>query len=187
MLTLERRQLDLGDGVLRLDPEHDKEDDGRVVYLTPELRTLLSAHVARVDALQKRLGRIIPFLFPHMQGTKRAGQCRQDYRKAWATACRKAGVPGTLRHDMRRSAVRNMVTRDGVPERVAMQITGHETRRVFDTYHIVSPGDLQEAARKMAGAGVGASQSCSGSTLIDTGRVLGAFWGSAIFNCCATC
>ncbi len=115
VLTLERRQLDLGDGVLRLDPEHDKEDDGRVVYLTPELRTLLSAHVARVDALQKRLGRIIPFLFPHMQGTKRAGQCRQDYRKAWATACRKAGVPGMLRHDMRRSAVRNMVTRDGRP------------------------------------------------------------------------
>lgn len=154
VLTLDRRHLDLGEGVLRLDPEVDKEDDGRVVSLTPDLRTLLSTHVARLDTLQKKLGRIIPF--PHLTG-KRAGQRRQDYRKTRATACRKAGVPGVLRHDMRRSAVRNMVTRDGVAERVAMQITGHKTRRVFDAYHIVSPGDLQEAARKMAGALVGVS------------------------------
>jgi len=39
----------------------------------------------------------------------------------------------------------------GVAERVAMKITGHKTRAVFDRYHIVSPGDLQEAARKLAG------------------------------------
>jgi len=62
------------------------------------------------------------------------------------------GVPGTLRHDMRRSAVRNMVTRDGISEHVAMKITGHQTRRVFDAYNIVSPKDLQDAAAKMAGS-----------------------------------
>jgi hypothetical protein len=45
-----------------------------------------------------------------------------------------------------------MVNRS-ISERVAMTITGHKTRAVFDRYHIVSPADLQEAARKLAGIG----------------------------------
>ena len=95
-------------------------------------------------------GCIVPYLFPYLSGKRHLGERRRDFREAWKTACKNAGVPGRLRHDFRRTAVRNMVNA-GIPERVAMKITGHKTRAVFDRYHIVSPADLQEAARKLAG------------------------------------
>jgi integrase len=158
VLTLERRQLDLAAGTLRLDPGMTKNDDGRVVYLTPELTALLAAQVGRVKRLERKLGRVIPFLFPHLKGSdprtsrgpKRTilGARRIDFRRAWVKACMDGGVPGMLRHDFRRTAVRNLVA-SGVSEKVAMTITGHKTRSVFDRYHIVSDGDLREASRKL--------------------------------------
>jgi integrase len=149
VLVLERRQLDLEAGTVRLDPGSTKNDEGRIIYLTPECKVLLAAQVERVVALQRRLGRIVPALFPHLGKGTRAGTPRGDFRKSWATACRAAGVPGMHRHDFRRTAVRNMVNA-GVPERVAMKVTGHKTRAVFDRYHIVSPADLQDVARRLA-------------------------------------
>ena len=59
-----------------------------------------------------------------------------------------AGCPGRIPHDFRRTAVRNLV-RAGVPERVAMQLTGHKTRAIFERYNITSPNDLREAAQRL--------------------------------------
>ncbi|MBI3301657.1 MAG: tyrosine-type recombinase/integrase [Deltaproteobacteria bacterium] len=86
-----------------------------------------------------------PFVF-HRQGKR----IRYPWT-AWWKACREAGLPDKIMHDFRRTAVRNMV-RAGIPERVAMQIAGHKTRAIFDCYHIVSDGDLQEAARRLDAA-----------------------------------
>src|SRR4030095_11879806 len=62
VLTLERRQLDLKLGALRLEPGTTKNNEGRLVYLTPELRSLMTAQVNRVAALERQTRTIIPFL-----------------------------------------------------------------------------------------------------------------------------
>lgn len=169
VLTLERRRhLDLEAGRLRLDPGTTKNDEGRLVYLPATLEIALREQAGRVHALERRSGQIIPWLFPYLKG-HRQGQRIQDFRKAWATACKKAGLavaveengkkvvrPLRIRHDFRRTAFRNMFNA-GIPERVAMKVTGHRTRSVFDRYHIVSPGDLREVARKLTGTFSGTS------------------------------
>jgi integrase len=83
-----------------------------------------------------------PYLF-HRKG-ERIG----DFRKAFDAACAAAGFQGIVPHDLRRSAVRNFI-RAGVKESVAMRLSGHRTRSVFDRYNIVSKDDLVEANEKV--------------------------------------
>jgi integrase len=78
----------------------------------------------------------------------RNGQPIREFRKSWKSATRKAGCTGLLFHDFRRSGVRNL-RKAGVREIVAMQLSGHRTRAVFDRYNIVDESDVREALQKV--------------------------------------
>ncbi len=156
--ALEWRQVDMKAGTVTLDPGTTKNDQGRVFPFTRELRRLLEDQHAERTRLQQA-GHLVPWVFVQMVGTRGSRRQRREktpraigsFRKHWIAACRAAGCPGRIPHDFRRTAVRNLV-RAGVPERVAMTMTGHKTRSVFERYNIVSPGDIREAARKVDAA-----------------------------------
>lgn len=153
VLGLERRNVDIERGTIRLDPGFTKNGDGRVAYLAPDLIARLGAQLERVDALQKKLERVIPRVFVHPRG-RLAGRPIKEFYRAWKTACKAASVPGMLFHDLRRTAVRNM-ERAGVPRSVATKITGHRSESVYRRYAIVSDSDLQDAAAKLAASAAG--------------------------------
>ena len=142
VLPLQWRNIDFETGTVRLDPGVTKNRDGRVIYMTAQLRTVLEEQRRQTLTLQQQTNRIIPLVFHD------CGQRIVNYDKRWREACANAGIPGKFVHDFRRTAVRNRV-KAGIPERVAMQMSGHKTRSVFDRYHIVADSDLQEAAKRL--------------------------------------
>jgi len=158
VLPLEWRQVDLRAGEVRLLPGTTKNRDGRVFPLTTELRALLEDRQRAADDVKHKHGRIVPWVCFRLVAKGRGGEKHprqiRSVGKAWKAACLAAGFPGRIPHDLRRSAVRNMV-RAGIAERVAMKLTGHKTRSVFERYNIVSDGDLITAARKLSSFGAG--------------------------------
>lgn len=135
ILSLKWKSVDLKRGAVRFEPSNTKNRQARTVYLTGEwlvpFKEAKKRQVLGCDLVFHNNGKPI-----------------KDFRVAWKNACEAASVPDLLFHDLRRTAVRNM-DRAGIPERVAMQISGHKTRSVFDRYNIVSERDLQEAAVKL--------------------------------------
>jgi integrase len=147
ILTLKWPQVDFKAGIVRLEPGTTKNDEARIFPFTAELRSVLEGQRAKVDALKQR-GIICPWVFFVEERGRRKGKRIANFYSNWKTACRAAGVPARIFHDFRRTAVRNLV-RAGVPEAVAMKMTGHKTRRVFERYNIVDEADLFEAAQRL--------------------------------------
>ncbi len=144
LLTLEWHQVDREVGVIRLEPGSTKNREGRVFKYAEitEVKAALDGLWARHEALERQAV-ISPLVF-----CRRKGQRIRTFWKRWRTAIEAAGCPGRVPHDFRRTAVRNL-NRAGVPETIAMKVTGHKTRSVFDRYDITSEEDLAEASRKL--------------------------------------
>ncbi len=120
---------DVDGDAINLRAENSKNGCARSVALDGELVELIE---------RRQLARQGEYVFHH------GGNPIVDIRKAWATACRLAGAKGRLFHDLRRTAVRNMV-RAGVSESVAMSISGHKPRSMFDRYNITNQNDQRKA------------------------------------------
>lgn len=136
ILHLTWDEVDLDGGVIRLSPRRSKTKTGRVLPISSPLRQVLARR-----ARARRLG---PGRVFHRDGVP-----VRVWRTALRDACRKAQVPHRLLHDCRRTAARNLI-RAGVPERIAMLLTGHKTRAVFDRYNIVNEQELLTAGQRLA-------------------------------------
>jgi integrase len=143
---LKWENVDLAENSIRLYNDETKSGEPRLVPLISELPTMF-----KMLRQQSKSA----YVFGN-------GQPLGSFRKAWQTACVKAELgkkekledgtvvySGITFHDLRRSGVRNLV-RSGVPERVAMAISGHKTRAVFERYNIVSERDLKEAGTRLS-------------------------------------
>ena len=125
-------QVDLESGLLHLSAAQTKGKKARALPLYGDMRRWLEHQRATCPAGS-------PWVFHGAQN------CPVDnHLSGWADACQRAGLPGLLFHDLRRSAVRNL-KRAGVQDRVAMEISGHRTRSIFDRYNIVDQADLRGA------------------------------------------
>ena len=136
ILDLTWDEVDLHGGVIRLPARRSKTKTGRMLPISAPLRQVLDRRTRARGPGDRRVFR-------------RDGVPVRVWRTALRAACRKAKVPHRLLHDCRRTAARNLI-RAGVPERIAMLLTGHKTRAVFDRYNIVNEQELLTAGQRLA-------------------------------------
>lgn len=147
-LQIEWSQVNLDTREIQLEPEQTKTSEARILPLPSVLVNMLAE-------VEPKEGRVF-------SGT--------NLRKEWMTACASCGLgtkivegkpypfyKGLTLHDLRRSAVRNL-RNAGVPENVAMKISGHKTRSVFERYNIVSTEDVRDAMRRVETASLAAGK-----------------------------
>ena len=137
--NLKWAHVDLKQGIVKLDPGESKNTEGRTVYLDEELKEVF----AQLWEDRKISQVLLPCVFPNKE---RTGSVMR-FDKAWKRACIGAGIGIKLFHDLRRTAVRNMV-RAGISEKVAMMVSGHKTRAIFYRYNIVNESDLKLAMER---------------------------------------
>ena len=132
---------------VRLDDS--KNGSGRAFPITADIQRILDTQQAeRAKALAT--GKIVPQVFFRVLKNGKALPVG-NYKKAWHTARVKAGHPGRRIHDLRRTAVRGL-SRHGVPDKLAMELTGHKTRSIYDRYNITSAADRDVVKRLLDSA-----------------------------------
>lgn len=142
VLSLKWEDVDLRENTVHLPSKAAKTNRGRVIALEGDLLDLIRARKQVQVTLAQQTGKITEWVF------HREGEQIKSIRTAWEAACRRAGVKGMLFHDLRRTAIRNMI-RAGVSQNVAMKISGHRTDSIFRRYDIVDDRDLRDAALKI--------------------------------------
>lgn len=139
LLKIRWSQVDLNAREIRLRREETKSDRPRTLPIYGDMVDVLTEHKKFTHESWPRCQLVF----------HRAGRPIRDFRRSWAIACDAVGMPELLFHDLRRTAVRNMV-RAGISERVAREISGHRTRAVFERYDIVDGRDILDAGEKLS-------------------------------------
>jgi integrase len=151
LLKMRAVQIDLFSRTIRLEPGTTKNNDGREVTMTDSVYALLAECLIGKSAED--------YVF-----TRSNGKPVRDFRGTWLNACKHAGVPGLLFHDLRRTAARNL-RRAGIAEGVIMKIGGWRTRSVFERYAIVDQNDIAAAVKKLEASEQKAGNSYSSVTI----------------------